>query len=105
MNDSQDMQLQRLFAREPLPAANPALVAAVISGVERQRRQGRVVAIAIGVCVLLVTAALAPLVTAYVSEAFAALDGVALRGAHFPLLTTALMALASIGAAAWATRN
>jgi hypothetical protein len=30
---------------------------------------------------------------------------VTLRGSHFPLLSTALMALASIGAAAWATRN
>jgi hypothetical protein len=100
-----DVQLQRLFAREPVPASDPVLVAAVIAGVERQRRSARMVSIAIGACVLLVTAALAPLVTMYMSEAFAALQGVTLRGPHFPLLTTALMALASIGAAAWATRN
>ena len=100
-----DVQLQRLFAQEPVPAPDPILVAAVIAGVERQRRSARMVSIAIGACVLLVTAALAPLVTMYMSEAFAALQGVTLRGSHFPLLTTALMALASIGAAAWATRN
>jgi hypothetical protein len=100
-----DVQLQRLFAQETVPAPDPVLVAAVIAGVERQRRSARMVSIAIGACVLLVTAALAPLVTTYMSEAFAALQGVTLRGSHFPLLTTALMALASIGAAAWATRN
>ena len=64
----------------------PALVAAVIAGVERQRRNARMVSVAIGVCVLLVTAALAPLVTTYMSEAFAALQGVTLRGSHFPLI-------------------
>jgi hypothetical protein len=78
---------------------------AVVAGVERQRRQARLVSIAIGACVLLATAVLAPLVTTYISEAFAVLGGVTLRGAHFPLLAMALMALASIGAAAWATRN
>jgi hypothetical protein len=57
------------------------------------------------VCVLLATAALAPLVAMYMSQAITALQGVTLHSAHFPLLTTALMALASIGAAAWATRN
>jgi hypothetical protein len=36
-----DVQLQRLFAREPVPASDPALVAAVIAGVERQRRNAR----------------------------------------------------------------
>jgi hypothetical protein len=100
-----DVQLQRLFARQPLPEPNPALVAAVIAGVEWQRRQSRVVSIALGVCLLLATAALAPLATTCLSQAFALLQGVELRGAHFPLLATALMALASIGAAAWATRN
>ena len=100
-----DVQLQRLFAREPVPAPAPALVASVMAGVERQRRNARLVSVATGACVLLVTAALAPVVTTYVSHGFAALQGVTLRGEHFPLITTALMALASIGAAAWATRN
>jgi hypothetical protein len=100
-----DVQLQRLFAREPVPAPSPALVAAVVVGIERQRRNARVVTVAIGVCVLLATAALAPLVAMYMSQAITALQGVTLHSAHFPLLTTALMALASIGAAAWATRN
>jgi hypothetical protein len=100
-----DAQLQRLFAREAPPAPNPSLVAAVIAGVERQRRNARVVTVAIGVCVLLATAALAPVVTMYMSHAMTALQGVTLRSSHFPLITTALMALASIGAAAWATRN
>jgi Na+-transporting NADH:ubiquinone oxidoreductase subunit NqrE len=100
-----DVQLQRLFAREPVPAPDAALVAAVIAGVERQRRNARMVSVAIGVCVLLATAALAPVVTMYLSQGFAALQGVSLRGAHIPLLTTALMALASIGVGAWATRN
>jgi hypothetical protein len=100
-----DVQLQRLFARQPVPASDPALVASIIAGVERQRRNARWTSLAIGVCVLLATAALAPVVTTYLSQAFAALQGVTLRGSHFPLLTTALMALASIGAAAWATRN
>jgi hypothetical protein len=105
MTDSHDMQLQRLFASEAPPAPDAALVAAVVAGVGRQRRQASMVSVAIGVCVLLVTAALAPLVTTFMSQAFAALQDVTLRGSHFPLLTTALMALASIGAAAWATRN
>ena len=105
MNDAHDMQLQRLFAREAPPAPEPTLVAAVIAGVKRQRRHARVSAIAVGLCVLLATAVLAPLVATYVSQAFAALQGVTLRGSQFPLLTTALMAVASIGAAAWATRN
>ena len=100
-----DVQLQRLFAREPLPAPDAALVEAIIAGVERQRRNARLVPVAVGICVLLAAAALMPLVTTYMSEAFAALQGVTLRSAHFPLIATALMALASIGAAAWATRN
>jgi hypothetical protein len=100
-----DVQLQRLFAREPVPASDPALVAAVIAGVERQRRNARLVPVAVGICVLLASAALMPLVTTYMSEAFAALQGVTLRSSHLSLIATALMALASIGAAAWATRN
>jgi hypothetical protein len=44
-------------------------------------------------------------VASYLSQATAALQGVSFHGSHFPLLTTALMALASLGAAAWATRN
>lgn len=100
-----DVQLQRLFAREALPASDPALVKAVIAGVERQRRNAHLVSIAIGASVLLVTAALAPVVTTYLAQGVTALQGVTLRGAHFPLLATGLMALASIGAAAWATRN
>ena len=104
MNET-DVQLQRLFAREPVPAPVAALVASVMAGVERQRRNARMVNVAIGACVLLATAALAPVVTTYLSQGFAALQGVSLRGAHIPLLTTALMALASIGVGAWATRN
>jgi hypothetical protein len=100
-----DLQLQRLFAREPVPASDPALIASVMAGVERQRRNARLTNVAIGLCVLLAAAALAPVVTTYLSQGFAALQGVTLRSSHFPLLTTALMALASIGAAAWATRN
>ncbi len=100
-----DVQLQRLFAREPVPASDPARVASVIAAVERQRRNARMVSVAIGACILLVTAALAPFVATYLSQAFSALQGVTLRSEHFPLITTALMALASIGAAAWATRS
>jgi hypothetical protein len=100
-----DVQLQRLFAREPVPSFDPALVASVMASVERQRRNARMVSVAIGACVLLAAAALAPVVTIYLSQGIAALQGVTLRGAHFPLIATALMALASMGAAAWATRN
>ena len=100
-----DVQLQRLFAREPVPAPDAALVASVMAGVGRQRRNARWTSVAIGLCVLLATAALAPVVTMYLSQGFAALQDVTLRGAHIPLLTTALMALASIGVGAWATRN
>jgi hypothetical protein len=100
-----DVQLQRLFAREPVPASDPALVVAVMSGVQRQRRNARVVSMVVSLCVLLATAAVAPLVASYLSQATAALQGVSFHSSHFPLLTTALMALASLGAAAWATRN
>ncbi len=105
MTDTNDTQLQRLFAQEPLPASDPALVAAVIAGVHRERRNARIVSIMLGLAVLLVAAALAPLVTTYISQAFGSLQLAAVRSSHFPLVTTALMALASIGAAAWATRN
>jgi hypothetical protein len=105
MSDSNEMLLQRLFAQEAPPAADPALVKAVIAGVERQRRNARMASVAIGVGVLLATAALAPLVATSMSQAFTALQGVAMRSSHFPLLATALMALASIGVAAWATRS
>jgi hypothetical protein len=100
-----DVQLQRLFAREPVPAPDPALVASVMTGVGRQRRNARLTSVAIALCALLATAALAPVVTTYLSQGFAALQGVTVRGTHFPLIATALMALASMGAAAWATRN
>lgn len=105
MTDTNDIHLQRLFAQEPLPASDPALVAAVIAGIQHQRRNARTVSMLIGLCVLLVTAALAPLVTAYISQAFETLQVATVRSSHFPLLTTALMALASIGVAAWATRS
>jgi hypothetical protein len=109
MTDMQDVQLQRLFARESLPAPDPELIAAVITGVQRQRRNARVVTFMIALCILMVAAVLAPLVAGYLSQAFATLQvvaqGAALRSSHFPLITTVLMALASVGAAAWATRS
>jgi hypothetical protein len=105
MNDTKDVRLQRLFAQEPLPAPDPALVTAVIAGVQRQRRNARAVTALLAACVLLVAAVLAPWVATYMSQGFATLQGMALRSAHFPLISTALMALASIGAAAWATRS
>jgi hypothetical protein len=105
MTDIPDTLLQRLFAQEPLPAPDAALVASVVAGVQRQRRNARAVSLLIALSVLLAAAALAPVVVTYLSQAFASLELANVRSSGFPFLTTALMALASIGAAAWATRS
>jgi len=105
MTDTPDIHLQRLFAQEPLPAPNAALVVSVMAGVQRLRRNAKAVSLLIALSVLLAAAALAPVVVTYLSQAFATLEVATVRTSGFPFLTTALMALASIGAAAWATRN
>jgi hypothetical protein len=115
MNDIRDIQLHRLFAQEPLPAPDPALVEAVMADVERERRNARAVTGLVALCVLLVAAAVAPLAATYISHLFATLEvatievamlGMAgMRGSYFPLVSTALMALAIVGAAAWAIRS
>ena len=105
MTDTPDILLQGLFANEPLPAPDSALVASVMTGVQRQRRNARMVSLLIALCVLLAAAALAPVVVTYLSQAFASLEVATVRTSAFPFLTTALMALASIGAATWATRS
>jgi len=115
MNDVRDIRLHRLFAQEPLPAPKPALVEAVMARVEQERRNTRMVTSLTALCVLLVAAALAPVVATYISQAFATLQvgtvevatlGVAgIRTSYFPLLSIALMTLALVGAAAWAIRS
>jgi hypothetical protein len=105
MTDTPDIHLQRLFAQEPLPDASSTLVASVMAGVQRQRRNARAVSLLIALSVLLAAAALAPVVVTYLSQAFATLELASVRSSGFPFLTTALMALASIGAATWATRS
>jgi len=105
MTDFPDIRLQRLFAEDPVPAPNASLVASVMAGVQSQRRNARAVSLLIALCVLLVAAALAPVVAMYLAQAFATLEVAAVRTSGFPFLTTALMALASIGAATWATRS
>jgi hypothetical protein len=110
MTDIPDTHLQRLFAQEQLPAPNASLVSSVMAGVQRHRRNARAVSLLIALSVLLAAAALAPLVMTYLSHAFATLEVVTIEVASvrtpgFPFLTTALMALATIGAATWATRN
>jgi len=105
MTDTPDIHLQRLFAQEPLPASNAALVVSVMAGVQRQRRNAKAVSLLIALSVLLTAAALAPVVVTYLSQAFATLEVATISTSGFPFLTTALMALASIGAAAWATRS
>jgi hypothetical protein len=105
MNDTKDVQLQRLFAREPLPAPDPALVARIIDRVSRQVRNTRAVNLVIALSVVLFAAALAPWVGTYMNDAIGAVQVATLRAPQVPLLGTALMALASIGAATWATRS
>jgi hypothetical protein len=105
MTDTPDVHLQRLFAQEPLPEANTTLVASVMAGVQRQRRNARAVSLLIALSVLLAAAGLAPVVVTYLSLAFETLEVASVRTLAFPYLTSALMALASIGAATWATRS
>jgi hypothetical protein len=115
MNDIRDIQLHRLFAQEPLPEPEPELVEAVMASVESERRNARLVTGVVALCVLIVAAALAPLVTTYVSQALATFHvgtfeiatlGIAgVRNAGLPLVSTLVMALALVGAAAWAIRS